>query len=177
MVVEMKKIIPIIAIFLLMLVSCQQSGKVSVQDTKLQLKERLDSAEWNTFVDKTYQVGVIYPDFFKADTTEAGTARFYYLDGNEKAVCLTMFVEPNVEGWNIERATLELTDSCSTCLEKGKDYFIMEGTFKEDPNCLFFEKCYLIGDKWVDLAVYYRVRYRDDIGKLFEIIKCWNPNK
>ena len=173
----MKKIIPILVLLLLTVNSCHRSGNVSVQEVEQQLKQRLDSAKWKTFIDKTYQVEVAYPDFFEADTAEAGSARFYYQDGKVNAVSITMFVEQNVEGWTIEEAVRELCDSVTTCLEKGQDYYILEGSIKDDSNCLFLEKCYLVGDKWFNLTIYYRTQYKDVIGKLLESVKSWNPKK
>lgn len=162
-------------IILLVMVSCHRQKNVSEQKSEPNLEQWLKSAEWKTYVDKTYQVEVEYPDFFETDTVEAGTARFICFDGENKIVQISMFVEPNVEGRTIEEAAKELCDSFSTCLEVGKDYYIMEGCLKDAPNYLFLEKCYLIGDNWYNLTVYYHVKYKDAIGRIQESVKGWNP--
>lgn len=141
----------------------------------LSLKERVDTARMITYVDSTYNVGLCYPSFFVIVDTEPGTARFRYPSDSVNEIALTMFVEPNVEGWNIKDAVEHLTDSNCTCAKQGDDYYMMSGMFSDNPLALFYEKCFLIDGKWVNLTLYYLAEYETAIGRLIDSVKCWNP--
>lgn len=146
-----------------------ESGIVSTS-----FKDSIDCAQMLIYTDKTFHVTVPYPDFFDAsDTTEPGTARFYYPNKKDSKVRLTMFVESNVEGWNIKEAVHHLSDSATRCLVSGEDYFILCG--KMNASSSYIEKCYLVDDVWIDYAVYYNNKYEEDVRRLMEMIMKWNP--
>lgn len=166
--------------FVLTLGSCNsgnQSGQTDVLDNdSTELKKRIDSAQLLTYTDKTYDVTIPYPDFFDAsDTTEAGTAHICYPSFRDKEIILTMFVEPNIEGWNIKEAVEQLSDSANICLAEGKDFFIMEGKVDKKGHGLFLEKCYLLDDNWIDYTVYYRADHKNAVGRLIDMVKEWEP--
>ena len=149
---------------------------VEMKSEPYELKQRIDSAVMKTYRDADYHVEISYPDFFAVcDTTEDGTARFYYPSNQEQRIALKMFVEPNVEGWNIHEAIKNLSNSNNVCQEEGEDYYIMSGQLDQDPRARFFEKCYLINGMWINYTVYYLAEDKDAIGRLIDTVKEWNP--
>lgn len=135
------------------------------------LSAKIDSAKMKTYVDRRYGVKVPYPDFFVADTSESGTARFTYLDTSQQIeVRMVMFVEPNVEGWSIKEAAEELSDSVTVCRNIGDDYFIMHGRAE---GFHYVEKCFLADGNWIDYAVYFR--NLDEVERLINIVHEWRP--
>ena len=166
--------------FVLTLESCNsgnQSGQMEVLDNDSpELKKKIDSARMLTYTDKTYDVTIPYPGFFDAsDTTEAGSAHICYPSINDRKIALVMFVEPNIEGWNIKEAVEHLSDSANVCLVEEKDFFIMEGKLDKKGHSLFLEKCYLMDDKWIDYTVYYRAEHKNAVGRLLDMVKEWKP--
>jgi hypothetical protein len=141
-----------------------------------QLKQRIESAKMKTYWDADYNVEVCYPDFFVVcDTAKLGTARFYYPSEQEQEISLKMFVEPNVEGWNIHEAVEHLSDPQNICQEEGDDYFIMTGQISKEPGALFIEKCYLVNGMWIDFTLYYLAEDEIAIGRLKDMVKNWTP--
>ena len=140
-----------------------------------QLKRQIGSAKMITYLDQAYNVRISYPDFFVVTDTTPGTARFRFPNDSVNEIALTMFVEPNIEGWNIKEAVLHLTDSLNTCIEEGKDYFIMTGEFSDNPRALFLEKCFLIDGNWIDYTLYYVSYYDEAIERLANLVKEWEP--
>ena len=136
-------------------------------------RDSIDCAQMLTYTDKTFHVTVSYPDFFDAsDTTKPGTARFYYPNKKDRKVTLTMFIEPNKEGWNIKEAVNHLSDSATICMEYDSNFFTMFGKMEFGS---YIEKCYLVNDVWIDYAVYYDKEHEEDVGRLMEMIMKWNP--
>jgi hypothetical protein len=139
------------------------------------VKEKLESPKMLTYIDKTYGVKVQYPDFFDAsDTTEPGTARFHYINGNRRDISLVMFVEPNIKCWNIADAISNLSDSTTICMESTEDYYIMLGKL-DNGRGSYVEKCFLIDNTWVNYTLYYKPQYEEMMGKLKEMIMKWEP--
>ena len=142
------------------------------------LKSPMDTAKILTYVDKTYNVSVPYPSFFVAtDTCEAGTARFCYPSNLVRKMTLTMFVEPNVEGWTIKDAVEHLSDSTTTCMDSNEYFFIMYGKGKNGNRVCYVEKCFLVNDFWIDYTLFYRPEYeeKDGIEKLMAMVMKWEP--
>ena len=142
-----------------------------------QLKRQIDSVKIITYLDKTYNVIISYPDIFVATDTTPGTARFRFPNDSVNEIALTMFVEPNIEGWNIKEAVQHLSDSLNTCIEEGKNYFIMTGKFSDNPSALFIEKCFLIDGNWIDYTLYYVSYYEEATERLADLVKKWEPRK
>lgn len=168
-------------ISLLIIVACgpkpktDQKAEEEIDSVALELKNKIDSATLYTYTDKAYNVSVSYPDFFDAsDTLEAGTARICYPNTTDKTIALVMFVEPNVEGWNIHEAVEQLTDEYTECLEETDDYYILSGC-KPDKSFCYLEKCYIQNDKWIDFTIYYLSRYKESVGRLLDVVKNWKP--
>jgi hypothetical protein len=179
----MKKLAFLILILLCLgwAVSCPSQREEEREDTEstlspeVDLKNLIERAEMKTYRDADYDVEVCYPDFFVVcDTAEDGTARFYYPNENKKEISLIMFVEPNIEGWNIHEAVENLSDSMNICLEEGEDYFIFSSQSIGTRMCIL-EKCFLIDDQWIDYTLYYHLKYSNDIGRLVDMVKEWNP--
>ena len=144
------------------------------------LKSPMDTAKILTYIDKTYNVRVPYPSFFEVtDTSEVGTARFCYPDIMERKIALTMFVEPNVEGWTIKDAVTHLSDSTTTCMDSNEYFFIMFGKLKgeEQGQGYYVEKCYLVNDYWIDYTLFYRPEFegKDGIEQLMTMVMKWEP--
>ena len=140
-----------------------------------ELKKKMEKGEMKTYIDTTYNVAVPYPDFFEVATLEPGTARFFYRVGDEKAVAIVMFVEPNIEGWTIQEAAVNLSDSANFCIGVGENFFLMSSTKYVDPDHPFFEKCFLIDGNWIDYAVYFQSDYLDAIYPLLYTLLDWKP--
>ena len=156
--------------------SCKNNSSTKTNNAPkaTSLKDRINSAQEKTYHDKVYNVTVPYLDFFNADTTEAGAARFEYKF--EKAyIRLVMFVEPNIEGWNIKEAVDNLAVDSERCLEETDKFFIMTGEMYEAPGYSCVEKCFLVADKWIDFTVYYPTDKADDVERLVKMVKNWNP--
>lgn len=169
----MKKLFYIcIAIMLLYLIfSFCHLIYMNYQPQDSQVKERIENAKMKTYVDKRYGVRVPYPDFFVADTSKAGTARFTYYDKSQQMkVRLAMFVVPNVEGWSIKEAAEELCDSVSVCQTVGKDYYIMYGSAE---GFQYIEKCFLIDNNWIDYTVYFHDER--EVQRLIDTVLTWTP--
>ena len=142
------------------------------------LKAQMDTAKILTYVDKTYNVSVPYPCFFEVfDTSRAGTAKFCYPNIMERKIALTMFVEPNVEGWTIKDAVEQLSDSTTTCMDSNEYFFIMYGKGGNDSRGCYVEKCFLVNDYWIDYTLFYRPEYeeKDGIEKLMAMVMKWEP--
>lgn len=148
----------------------------SPENKRFRFEQRLKSADIRTYMDKDYNIEVSYPAFFAVcDTSEDGTARFYYPNEHIRNISLIMFVEPNIEGWTIHEAIGHLADSLNICKEEGTDYYIMEGRVNNDVRAQFYEKCYLLDGMWVNYTLYYAIEYKSAIGRLFDIVKEWSP--
>ena len=148
----------------------------SSENERFRFEQRLNSAEIRTYLDKDYNIEVSYPAFFAVcDTSEDGTARFYYPNEHRRKISLVMFVEPNIEGWNIHEAIEHLADSLNICKEETEDYYLMEGGISNDSRAQFYEKCYLIDDMWINYTLYYPVEDKSAIGRLFDLVKEWSP--
>ena len=155
-----------------------RKAEESLSEEEEDLKSKMDTAKILTFIDKTYNVRVPYPSFFEvSDTSEAGTVRFYYPNISERKITLTMFVEPNVEGWTIKDAVEHLSDSTTTCMGSNEYFFIMFGEGKEGNRGYYVEKCYLVDDNWFDYTLFYKPEYeeKDGIEKLMEMVMKWEP--
>ena len=142
------------------------------------LKSPMDTAKILTYIDKTYNVRVPYPSFFEVtDTSEAGTARFCYPNIMERKITLSMFVEPNVEGWTIKDAVDHLSDSTTTCMDSNEYFFIMYGKGKNGNRVCYVEKCFLVNDYWIDYTLFYRPEYeeKDGIEQLMTMVMKWEP--
>jgi hypothetical protein len=142
------------------------------------LKSPMDTAKILTYVDKTYNVRVPYPSYFVAtDTSEAGTARFCYPGNLVRKMTLTMFVEPNVEGWTIKDAVEHLSDSTTICMDSNESFFIMYGKGENDSRDCYVEKCFLVNDYWIDYTLFYRpeCEERDGMEKLMAMVMKWEP--
>ena len=151
------------------------TNEIDIEGNRIKLKYRIDTAKMETYTDKVYGVKVQYPAFFNVmDTTEAGTARFSYPD-KEIVVRLSMFVEPNVEGWTIEEAVNNMTDSYTRCVAKGKDFFIMQGTTPNATVGAYLEKCFLLDNKWIDYTLFYDTHYGIALERLMALIWDWHP--
>lgn len=149
--------------------------EVSAIDNIIQIQHRIDSAKMKTYTDRVYGVNVQYPAFFNVmDTMEAGSARFSYPD-KEIGIRLSMFVEPNVDGWTVKEAVKHLTDSMTFCVKEGKDFFILEGTITQESSGAYLEKCFLLGDKWIDYTLFYGAEYENALERLKEMIREWHP--
>ena len=166
----------------LLLMSCNSKSKTSTpkvveEKNIIQLfKEQIDTAEMRTYVDKDYNVEVSYPSFFAVcDTTENGTARFYFPNKQKGAVALIMFVEHNVDGWNIHEAVENLSDSLNICREEGKNYYLMTGSVDESSRIFFVEKCFLIDNKWYNYTLFYPAEFGGVMGRLRDTVKNWTP--
>lgn len=171
----MKRIVFVVVV-LITLTSCNKHSttKVDITPKTISLKDRINSAQEKTYHDKVYNVTVPYLDIFDSDTTEAGTARFEYRF--EKAyIRLVMFVEPNMEGWNIKEAVHNLSVGSERCLKETDKFFIMTGEMSESPGYSFVEKCFLIADKWIDFTIYYPTDKADDVERFIDMVKKWNP--
>ena len=166
-----------LTMLLVMVVACCSKHKTEqIKKVNEDLKARIDSAKMLAYTDKTYNVTVSYPDFFQdSDTTENGTARFNYPDNIKKEISLVMFVEPNVDGWNVKEAVKHLSDSLNHCVKEGDNYFIMSGQLKGNSQALFLEKCFLIDNHWVDYTLYYYPRHKKAIGRLADLLMVWEP--
>lgn len=152
--------------------SVEEAGKAE------ELKSKMDTAKILTFVDKTYNVSVPYPGFFEVfDTSRAGTAKFCYPNIMERKITLTMFVEPNVEGWTIKDAVEHLSDSTTTCMDSNEYFFIMFGKENGDEPGYYVEKCFLVNDYWIDYTLFYRPMYAemDGMEKLMAMVMKWEP--
>ena len=176
------------AVVVTMFLSCTNKGSnikseaqeermdaISKSDACAELKKKMEKGEMKTYIDTTYNVAVPYPDFFEVATLEPGTARFFYRVGDEKAVAIVMFVEPNIEGWNIQEAAVNLSDSANFCIGVGENFFLMSSTKYVDPDHPFFEKCFLIDGNWIDYAVYFQSDYLDAIYPLLYTLLDWKP--
>lgn len=140
-----------------------------------QLKKRIDSAEMKTYYDNKYDVVVYYPDFFVITDSMPGTARFRYPGDSVTTVALTMFVEPNIEEWNIEEAVYNLSDSANVCKKVGENFFIISGKFSDAPLAHYLEKCFLIDGNWIDYTLYYDAYNESAIERLYNMLLEWNP--
>lgn len=156
--------------------SCKSNSSIKTNNAPkaMSLKDRINSAQEKSYHDKVYNVTVPYLDILDADTTETGTARFEYRF--EKAyIRLVMFVESNIEGWNIKEAVDNLAVGSERCLEETDKFFIMTGEMYEAPGYSFMEKCFLVGDKWIDFTIYYPTDKADDVERFIDMVKKWNP--
>ena len=149
----------------------------AVKDTHVDsLKQQINSATIKDYYDKTFGVGIVYPDIFKEfDTLEAGTARFFYPSKENKELSLFMFVEPNVEKWSIKDAIFNFTDSTTQCLMEGENFYLLTGELGDSPHVMYIEKCYLVGNNWIDLTLYYIPEYKNAVERIVELVKNWNP--
>lgn len=140
------------------------------------LREQISSAIMVDYYDKTFDVRIAYPDIFtEFDTLEAGTARFFYPSKESKEISLFMFVEPNVEKWSIKDAIFNISDSTTECLMEGENFYILTGELGNSPHVMYIEKCYLVGNNWIDLTLYYIPKYKDAVERIVELVKNWNP--
>ncbi len=147
---------------------------VSFEDKVEALKGRIDSAVMRTFVDEGTGAYVLYPDFFEADTMDEATGRFTYEDDATGSFWkLVMFVEPNVDGWDIQEAVDTLCDSNTTLVEQGDDFYLLSGRMKRHRNTYFLEKCFLINNLWYNCTIYYDVRCERAAERLIEMVRKW----
>ena len=61
-----------------------------------------------------------------------------------RKMTLTMFVEPNVEGWTIKDAVEHLSDSTTICLDSNESFFILYSKGENDSRGCYVEKCFLV---------------------------------
>ena len=164
-------------VFLLIISSCKNSSSTQTDNAPnaTSLKDRINAAQEKNYHDKTYNVTVPYLDCFDADTAEAGTARFEYRYDEKTHIRLVMFVEPNIEGWNIKDAVSNLAVGSERCLKETDNFFIMTGEMSDGAGYSFMEKCFLVADNWIDLAMYYPTNKENDVERFIEIVKNWNP--
>lgn len=176
----MNRNIIVVCMVLMSLLACgskkEANRQVKEKDSSLeQFEKQMESAEMKVYINKKYNVAVTYPDFFEADTVCADTTRFFYQKGKGHVVALSMFVEPNIEGWDVSEAVSHLTDSVTDCLIEDKDFFVLFGKAAENSGALFMEKCYLIDDNWYDLTIFYREEISDAIERLINTVVYWKP--
>ena len=175
----MKKLLLILIVLFCVLtylsISNTSTKNVALSNATQQLKQRIDSAKMISYVDKAFNVQISYPDFFAVCDTFPGTARFSYLNDSVNDIKMVLFVEPNVEGWDIAEAVGHLSDSVNVCMSQGDDYFIMSGRLSESPSVLFLEKCFLIDGNWVDYTIYYNSSHEKVTGRLLDTVIKWNP--
>ncbi|MCR5819563.1 MAG: hypothetical protein K6F94_01235 [Bacteroidaceae bacterium] len=122
-----------------------------------------------------FAVRVPYPSIFEAETTEEGTARFVCMDGERKVMELVMFVEPNVDGWDINGAVAQLSDSLTRCIDKGADFLTLAGWADERGEVQYVEKCFLWDGVWYDLSLYFVCRYAEAAECLIPVVRTWIP--
>ena len=139
------------------------------------LEKRIESAEMKTYVDEKSNVKIPYPAFFNKEDTKDGSPLFTYCDGETKVISMSLYVEVNHEGWDIEEAVEHLTDSNTICLEMCENYFVLAGKMLGD-NVFWLEKCYLINDQWMDYIVFFNPLYRRALKTLLEGVMDWNPD-
>ena len=150
--------------------------------TEEELKQMIDSASIKVYKEKRYGVMAPYPDFFEVDTTSSPSAgRFNYPFIADDSINLStgigivMFVEENIEKWNIKEAVQNLEDSATVCLGHGKDYFILSSYMENYPIIHSIEKCFLVNGNWINYTLYYDIRYENAVERLIKMVKEWQP--
>ena len=133
--------------------------------------------EIRTYIDKKYNVKLFYPAFFVADTTGAGTAHFYY-SLHYSNVSLKLSVDTNTVNRHVEKAVDHLisnSDSPITCLDKGKDFYLVKG--RGGYSGSFLSKCFLVDNNWIEYTLSYKDDYEGVIDRLISLMKEWEPRE
>ncbi len=152
-------------------VTCKQTGPYWHQTYKDRLKYRTESADIKYYYDKKYDVNIFYPSSFHiADTSKVGKAHFDYSD-IEFQVSLKLTVDSNILNRDVEKEVVYMIDKSDptvTCLEKGKDYYLVIGNS-------FYKKCFLIDNNWIGYTLSYTKDCEGAIDRLVDLIKEWDP--
>ena len=139
------------------------------------LRERIDKAEMIEYIDSVHGVKLLYPDFFRVDTTgKLDNIRFYYSDEHVKELSLGLsYYHPRfIE--NIDKIIgLFESDSLYVCLEKKKRSCLLKG--KDGPNS---EYIYLIKYAkgpywWIACTLTFEPQYENSVKRLIYIVKKW----
>ena len=165
-----------IVCLVLMLICLFLCEKGSDDPVKI-LKNKIDKAEMIEFVDSFYSAKLLYPDFFRVDTTgKLDDIRFYFSDENVKDLSLGLSYYPPRSFENIDNfIRICESDSMYVCLEKKKRSFILKG--KDGPNS---EYIYLIKYTkgrywWIVCTLTYEPQYENSVKRLIKIVKKLKP--
>ena len=140
-----------------------------------QFHTKMESTKMLKYIDPEVNIKVLYPDFFdSADNTE-GSARFYYPDSLNWEISLTMYV--NGGRYCTKEAIEHFSNSFTTCLAKGDDFFILYGKVDENARTKFLEKYFLVDGKWIEYSLFYRTRLEGGCTRLMSVIIDWDPRK
>ena len=141
------------------------------------LRYEMDITEMRTYIDKKYNAKIFYPAVFHAeDTCGTGTAHFRYFSSIFE-VSLKLAVDTNIVYRNVEEAVtrrLNNSDSTTICLDRGKDYYLIEDKGKFNS---FLCKSFLIDNHWIGYTLYYDNKCEEIIGRLINLMKEWDPRK
>lgn len=141
------------------------------------LRERIDKAEMIEYIDSVHGVKLLYPDFFRVDTTgKLDNIRFYYSDEHVKELSLGLsYYHPRLfRNVNVIIHRYD-SDSLYMCLEKKKRSCLFKG--KDGPNS---EYIYLIKYAkgpywWIACTLSYEPQYENSVKRLIYNVKKWKP--
>ena len=153
---------------------CTWDDPKNVQLRLDNMKRQIDSAKLKTYIDKSYNVKVLYPEFFHiSDTLEMGKACFRYYDvGTNGEFILSLTVNPLNKDWDIKKILDYKLGNCNasstTCLVQEKDYFILSGK-------RFVSKSVIVNNLWVEYNLSYNYRGEKAADRLVKLVKEWDP--
>ena len=164
--------------FIILAIVCLISSCESNSDDPAEiLKKRIDQAEMIEYIDSVHGAKLLYPDFFRVDTTEEREhVRFYYSDENIKELSIGLFFYPPRLFQNVDVFIHRYeSDSLYTCIEKKNHSCIMKG--KDGPNS---EYIYLIKYAkgrygWIACTLTYEPQYENSVKRLIYNVKKWKP--
>lgn len=168
-------IVPIVCLALISVcfISCENKSNDPVKN----LKKRIDKAEMIEYIDSVYGAKLLYPDFFKVDTTgEREHVRFYYSDENIKELSLGLYYYPPRLFENVDRIIhIYELDSLYVCIEKKKYSCIMKGKdgLNFEYTCLC--KCAKGRYGWIACTLTYEPQYENSVIRLSKNVKKWKP--
>lgn len=145
------------------------------EDTEGRIKKRLDTTTTQKYRFEEEVCQVDYPSCFHVKSKDSSVVRFIMEDENDHVrIGLTCFVEPNVEGWNVNEAPDSLIKDSSKPIFKyvGHDYFVL---YEDNLGDCSFEKTYLIANKWYSYTLYYHKSLEREVERLMALVLAWHP--
>ena len=147
------------------------------EDTEGRIKKRLDTTTTQTYRFEEEVCQVDYPSCFHVKSKDSSVVRFIMEDENDHVrIGLTCFIEPNVEGWNVNEAVDSvLSDNRHfTFKYVGSNYYVLYEDIPDNGMCSF-EKTYLIANKWYSYTLYYQKTLEKQVERLMELVLAWHP--
>ncbi len=169
----MQKIITLLIIIIILfnIVSCNHN----YDDPVAKLKYRIDKAGMIEYVDSTLGARLLYPDFFKVDTTGEYRARFYYSDENVNEISLSYSIISPRRIDNVANYIhcVVTSDSLFESVREGKYSFILAGGYKSDSPLTGRYKYFRTIHGWGCYDIVYDKKYEDAIEKLIKMQNDW----